>query len=903
MEDNNNNDEKTIIDKGKKLVEKEGKKVAARAIKQIMPALLPVIGFVALIFLIVGLINAIPIIIQTIFASILNMFFPSSPDSALATSGSTSATESVIYIDDNGAYKLKAKDIADQLLEALEKQKVNTEVLGLKQEANESADGGSIDKNMIEKYIEAEIQTTYPKTGCSGNDVDGTIIIKRATKDGTIKNLTYTSYKNFCSNVSSGNSGVLSQFSLNPNTLDLCIAREVSSTQYIGADGKVLRTDVSENSEYSGNGYVKEEINYQKYVQNYSAPLNFFISLHLISQDVDFMQELYYMVIGTGKDEPLVLTYVDSYYQSTTEYQYSGYETTYFNEYTGTDEPIAEDINSIQLTAMKANVEPNQPIDNSNVEGYIGSVEYYKKIDTSYSGRLYVSNADTWLKSFGKDITKTSSPDPEGPRKDEPIKDEYKNTIYYKVKDISNGEYSYWTRGGYISITRTEILTNTSTSFTVVDKESKINIDKFIELIRSYPKVENNFKTSPSNIFLMLQQTENTQRLEKIMRYVMFVLNDVDYGVKEEALQYLLADKTNSISTSSLLKNYIRHWENASTPPTNADGTCYIIEDDGADHPTVGYGVDIENCGYKQLFIENGYPTEIGGEVPIEFVDSIEERVINEKAASVKALTEGLDLTGYQMNALISRAYNCGADGAITIKRGTLSFDFVESYQLYWNQEEDSKFEEKDNLADYSHELYVEYMSKPVTSNGEFLKGLENRRMSEWTLFQTGYYDVLNVWHPDCGDILQAADLVHQQEINWTYSVGGDLYWNDIEKSLNNPNQVTCCAAYVACVIYKAGLFNEEEMNSFENYNYCPTLYNDLESAGWQVINSYDELEPGDIVFMNYNNGGGLYDHVQIYAGDGTWYNAGNTEAIQRSSPYSQGSWARSNFYVALRAN
>ncbi len=152
--------------------------------------------------------------------------------------------------------------------------------------------------------------------------------------------------------------------------------------------------------------------------------------------------------------------------------------------------------------------------------------------------------------------------------------------------------------------------------------------------------------------------------------------------------------------------------------------------------------------------------------------------------------------------------------------------------------------------------------------------------------------------------LLEAADIVHLQEQRWHYYNSTDeLYWNNIEMSLNNTHQATCCATYVSCVIYIAGYFTEAQMNQFGNYNCCTTLYNDLTNAGWTIVNSYTELEPGDIVFMNYHDGGSSYDHVQIYAGDDTWYNAGSTSAIQRASPYSQGVWARQNFYVAVRAN
>ena len=196
-------------------------------------------------------------------------------------------------------------------------------------------------------------------------------------------------------------------------------------------------------------------------------------------------------------------------------------------------------------------------------------------------------------------------------------------------------------------------------------------------------------------------------------------------------------------------------------------------------------------------------------------------------------------------------------------------------------------------------------MDEPIYSGGNVLQGLVNRRKSEWKLFQTGYYDRIDKWHNNNSnaDIISIADEIHQDEIEWSYYVNtNDLYWNNIEMSINNPNKVTCCATYVSCVLYKAGLFSEEEMNSF-NYNECTALYNFLSSNDWSEIVSYDELEAGDIVFMNYNDGGKDYDHVQIYAGNDTWYNAGDTSAIRRSSPYSQGSWAENNFFVAMRLN
>lgn len=683
MEDNNN-DERTIIDKGKEFIAKEGKKVGKKVMKKIIPLIAPYIGIFVLILLGVGLVNAIPLLLQQLVVSVLATSNPSNPDTAL----STSATESIIYIDDNGAYKLKAEDIADQLLEELEKQKVNTEVMGLKDDDNEG-----LDEDMIEKYIKAEIQTTYPKTGCSGNDVDGTIIIKRATTDGTIKNLTYTNYQDFCNKVNSQNTAVLAQFSLNPDTLDLCIARKGSSTEYRGPNGEMIRTEASEA------GIIKEEINYQKYVQNYAAPLNFFISLHLISQDVDFMQELVDMVIGKGKDEPIVLTYVDSYYESTTEYQYSGNDKTNFNKLMTEESEInilmPETMTEEEFQQLRDNTILNKEINNSNVVNYIGSVEYYKKISTSYAGRLYVSNADTWLKTSGKEITETT-PTETSTTTSNVIKDYDKAEMHYKVLNADTAESTYWKKWGHVKITETVISTNTSTSFTVVDKESKINVDKIVELIQRYPKVENNFKTAPSNIFYLLQQSQNTQKLEKIMRYIMFVLNDVDYGVTEADLEILLSESfVEGGMSAGNLADYLLAFSHAwgYEAPQSGDGKYYKMYGDGKGWPTIG-NADIQWKAHQGKFSKPGKIMHNGREMDVanvaeyvntncmtrggtaeyedsevslmeiyiekELVDSVGEQIQQITYDYVLGQTIGLNLTRQQIYPLVAISYNFG---------------------------------------------------------------------------------------------------------------------------------------------------------------------------------------------------------------------------------------------------
>lgn len=147
------------------------------------------------------------------------------------------------------------------------------------------------------------------------------------------------------------------------------------------------------------------------------------------------------------------------------------------------------------------------------------------------------------------------------------------------------------------------------------------------------------------------------------------------------------------------------------------------------------------------------------------------------------------------------------------------------------------------------------------------------------------------------GDILAAAAQIHSkyEKEGWTYaaSIG-----NDIAAATNDPNKHTVCATYVASVLYVSGAIPAETLNKYSYQQAHTGIENVLIDNGWTQITNYDDLQPGDIVFMP--------EHVQIYAGKDSsgndlWYNAGTTEAIQRENPYNQGGWARSRFESARR--
>lgn len=424
------------------------------------------------------------------------------------------------------------------------------------------------------------------------------------------------------------------------------------------------------------------------------------------------------------------------------------------------------------------------------------------------------------------------------------------------------------------------------------------NTQPFIDLLEEeYDDLyKSNIKAVPGDLlcnademfFQLLEQSAYTSKYLNVMKYILYMYSGIDYGVTDFSqldIFYLKDFRSTGSSNSGLLKQYIRYWENAGGAPTSSDGKNYIIETDGMGHPTVGFGVDIENSGYKYLFEEAGYSTDIDGEVPIEFVDAIEDMIRNGKQQEIEAMLSGVELEGYQMAALISRAYNCGTAGAVSTLRGSLNMNFKDSYTEYWNQETDDLFEEKNNNANFNHKLYTEYMCKPVTSKGEYMAGLERRRKSEWVLFQTGYYDVLMEWYTEGGTIIECAEAIHtyMEENNYTYCVYGNNRCEEcpqyrkscglnttFEKSKNGYHN-TCCATFVSWVLQEAGYITEEE-----HTNGADSLAKVLERKGWKRI-SYSDLEPGDILYYS--------GHIEIYAGDGTVYNAGSGSDIRNPAP------------------
>lgn len=204
----------------------------------------------------------------------------------------------------------------------------------------------------------------------------------------------------------------------------------------------------------------------------------------------------------------------------------------------------------------------------------------------------------------------------------------------------------------------------------------------------------------------------------------------------------------------SLLREYIESWEGCT--PVSADGTKYqIVIDPIAGTRAVGHGIDLDAGGYATDLAAAGQPTEVGAWVDKEFLDKLKEQIIGDHLQRVRALVAGLNLKEYQIHALVTFSYNLGS----------VDSDFVPTYQNTWVEERDNLFDGTTTEPNFNHGLFQNWWGLYVNAGGGYVQGLMNRRKSEWTLFQTGYYDTLKRWYTAGGNFNNADGSVDEEAI------------------------------------------------------------------------------------------------------------------------------------------
>lgn len=154
----------------------------------------------------------------------------------------------------------------------------------------------------LEKLLNAEIITQYPKMGQDDAELDGIIQFERHKTDGTTEMLSYIDKDTFSSYVQGNDTKALDYFTLDDQG-NVMVAYSNSTTETVTADEDININDYSselrEIDKQSDGTYKKEtitveaiSINYKMAVQKYTMPFQYLWSLLVVGEDRKFVLEL-----------------------------------------------------------------------------------------------------------------------------------------------------------------------------------------------------------------------------------------------------------------------------------------------------------------------------------------------------------------------------------------------------------------------------------------------------------------------------------------------------------------------------------------------------------------------------------------------------------------------------------
>lgn len=471
----------------------------------------------------------------------------------------------------------------------------------------------------------------------------------------------------------------------------------------------------------------------------------------------------------------------------------------------------------------------------------------------------------------------------------------------------------------------------------------------FLRVYDKYDDVQKTFNSIEDWSYEMLDLRKSTVNITDLLRYLLFLYDGTDFGVTDYDLTLFKPDEfksalVNGSAISEWLKSYennsLREFRNGQITYDEYSQTLYgdmagyddegnvvyyldrldVENEETVDHSwNFSYGIMVytmvypenrvvlapqylEMLGMTKETMQNYIETQIPAGAHIsekgwdaDTLDSIHDMIIDEKRQYLKAYYEeqGITLENNELDAFIAIAYafgNCdGTESSIEVLRRYKAGEATKEELI-----------EKFDIPNAGGTLSQPFMYTSWGRHDQLLAMFFEGRY----ILSTGEEIDPNSFLG--GSLLQAAEILHKrmEDEKWMYYTDTSeiLYYNDIESSTNK-TKATCCATYVISSIYLSELATEEEINSLsEGYNNCGGVVQLLEKKGWEKINSKEELEAGDVVLFSYPDTTYQYDHVEIYAGNSTWYGAGSTSAIQRDAPSSwSNNYLMANFSCAYR--
>ncbi len=416
-------------------------------------------------------------------------------------------------------------------------------------------------------------------------------------------------------------------------------------------------------------------------------------------------------------------------------------------------------------------------------------------------------------------------------------------------------------------------------------------------------------------LIYLLGTHSDTQKQEQLMKYYWNIYTGEDiYEVDIDSIINLFNTSLETIVAGSSLTNYIQAWENdglwkyetglSTVHPTgylSDDGNYYIVYEDGSrghnniaygiatfissesgtvTHPTFGKG----NYNWQSVLQTHGIDVttlSTGSLVPVDAVRAAYAEILASFESKVDSYlsVHGITLSENQRNALVAVCYQYGningfaeAYNSSLNSDGTVSETSIKNNYAPFNYSSTSNDRKYANWYLFTNGVYLDRSGETIEVGGSIL---------EWAKAIHDYMSQNQYYYCLIGGEKKSSKEAHEAQ---GLSCGLNSSFENSKLPGNPGYRLTCCATYVSWVLEEAG-YLEVHTNGARN------LSGMLRNMGWTKIDSYNELQPGDIVFMDTDGpNNGDITHVQIYVGNGTWYNAGSTSYIQMLAPYSSNS-------------
>lgn len=448
-------------------------------------------------------------------------------------------------------------------------------------------------------------------------------------------------------------------------------------------------------------------------------------------------------------------------------------------------------------------------------------------------------------------------------------------------------------------------ITFTTGEYTIADGNSKVVLDtqdykndltrdvNFLILLNEHEEAKNSIISGAEWLFSGMEKSPTASEQIDTMKWLLYKFTENSrYDVEEINWNKLLQKNARyKKATGGALESFIKVWTNYSlwsyeNQESKAVPSKYITLENGKEYYKVYSENDSNKISYNIIVQDKEEGELVEQQEGLELLkQNIEVYTIIVNDYLKK---NNIELSNPQRNALIALTYKYGV-----------------------NYLENNKFAEAYNKG-----------IENIKTNFAPFNGSSNESKAVSKLFEEGEYVYIDSTGKEikitsgADAIIEAAKYIHEAMAD-DGGYGYCIY--KPEKSCNHSGSCglpstfdaaqtygpknTCCATFVGWALVEAGY--GDIIKDVDNINAVPTLYKGLMATGEFIeINSFDELEAGDLVIMN--TCGTVYDHIQIYAGKANsgnsyYYNAGSRAALQSAVNIQGDQSVKEIFVKALR--